>query len=65
MHHVRKIKDLKSRYDSGGIDFWTLQMAAINRKQIPLCKIHHLALHRGTLTHSERELLKEAIRNTK
>lgn len=65
MHHVRKIKDLKSRYDSGDIDFWTLQMAAINRKQIPLCKIHHLALHRGTLIHSERELLKEAIRNTK
>lgn len=65
MHHVRKIKDLRSRYDRGGIDFWTFQMAAINRKQIPLCKAHHLALHRGTLTHSEREMLKEAIRNLK
>lgn len=65
MHHVRKIKDLKARYARQEIDFWTLQMAAINRKQIPLCKAHHLALHKGTLTQREKELLKESIENLK
>nr|QWK44348.1 hypothetical protein [Ecklonia arborea] len=61
MHHVRKLKDMKIRYQEGSIDFWTLQMAAINRKQIPLCKAHHLALHNGSLTPFEKEKLKEAI----
>ncbi|CAN0548841.1 unnamed protein product, partial [Ectocarpus sp. 12 AP-2014] len=65
MHHVKKIKDLKAGYKAGKIDYWTLQMAAINRKQIPLCKAHHFALHRDTLSCKEREMLKEAIRNFK
>jgi len=63
MHHVRKIKDLKARQKAGKIDYWTLQMASINRKQIPLCTAHHLALHRGTLSSKEREMLSEAIAN--
>lgn len=62
MHHVKKIKDLVSRYKDKKIDYWTLQMAAINRKQIPLCKAHHIALHRGSLLPSEAEMLKESIK---
>lgn len=63
MHHVRKIKDLVSRYKDNKIDYWTLQMAAINRKQIPLCKAHHKALHKGTLLPSEVEQLRRSIKN--
>lgn len=62
MHHVRKIKDLKFRYKDKKIDYWTLQMAAINRKQIPLCKAHHIALHNGSLIPSEEEKLRKSIK---
>lgn len=62
MHHVKKIKDLVSRYKNKKIDYWTLQMAAINRKQIPLCKAHHIALHRGSLLPLEEEKLRESIK---
>ena len=61
MHHLRKLKYLKHRYREGSTD--TLQVAAINRKRIPLCKAHHLAMHKGSLTQSEKEKLKEAIEN--
>ena len=60
MHHVRKIKDLTSRYKDKKIDYWPQQMAAINRKQIPLCKAHHIVLHRGFLLPSEAEKLRES-----
>lgn len=53
MHHVRQIKDLKKRKE---LDFFTTQMAAINRKQVPLCKAHHIDLHRGSLSERDREL---------
>jgi hypothetical protein len=62
MHHVKKIKDLVSRYKNKKIDYWTLQMSAINRKQIPLCKAHHIALHRGSLLPLEVEKLRESIK---
>jgi len=45
MHHVKEIKNL--RKTSKKIDFFTRQMEAINRKQIPLCKDHHIRLHQG------------------
>jgi group II intron reverse transcriptase/maturase len=40
MHHVRQLKDLTRRLDP--IAF---AMAARSRKQIPLCRIHHIAQH--------------------
>ena len=60
MHHVKKIKDLKNPKLKK--DFFTRQMAGINRKQIPLCKDHHIRLHNDTWTISEKEKLKS---NTK
>jgi hypothetical protein len=62
MHHLRFIKDLKSKYGEKKMDFWKLQLSAINRKQIPLCKEHHIALHRDSLNPMEREKLIEAIK---
>jgi len=42
MHHVRHIR--KSGVKYGGFDKY---LGAINRKQIPLCKQHHLEVHNG------------------
>ena len=52
MHHVRKIRDLKDR--NSKLDFYTRQMAAINRKQVPLCRTHHAGLHNDTWTEIEK-----------
>jgi group II intron reverse transcriptase/maturase len=65
MHHVRKVKDLKSKAMKKNVDFFTAQMAAINRKQVPLCSAHHKALHNNTLSTQERELFKENIKSLK
>lgn len=54
MHHVRKIRDLKN--PNSKLDFFTRQMAAINRKQVPLCQDHHIRLHNNTWTAAEREI---------
>jgi hypothetical protein len=62
MHHVRKVRDLKSKVQGKNVDFFTAQMAAINRKQVPLCSEHHKALHNNTLSHNERELFKKNIK---
>lgn len=58
MHHVRKIKDL--RKPSSKLDFFSRQMAAINRKQIPLCRDHHARLHSNTWSEAERSKLMKA-----
>jgi len=59
MHHVRKIKDLMNRKH---LDWFTTQMAAINRKQVPLCKEHHIRLHNNTLTAPERVQYQEGLK---
>jgi len=63
MHHVRQIKDLKSKAKRKKLDFFTTQMAAINRKQVPLCPAHHQALHNNTLSSFERELFSSNVKS--
>ena len=42
MHHIRALKDIdKSKNKIHQF------MVAIQRKQIPLCKVHHKKIHRG------------------
>lgn len=53
MHHLTPIKDLKNKTK---LDFFTRQSIAINRKQVPLCRDHHLGFHRGTLCDRDKEL---------
>lgn len=65
MHHVRKIRDLEQKYRKGKIDFFTKQMAAINRKQIPLCKIHHTGVHHNKLSEAEMIAFTEGIQSLK
>jgi group II intron reverse transcriptase/maturase len=61
MHHVRKIRDLKAKYRKGKLDFFRVQMAAFNRKQVPLCRIHHITLHKGALTETERIAFRKGL----
>jgi hypothetical protein len=61
MHHIRRVKDLKSKLRKKNTDFFTFQMAAINRKQVPLCTEHHKAVHNNSLSDDERRLFKENI----
>jgi hypothetical protein len=65
MHHVRKVKDLKAKAAGGKMDFFTMQMASINRKQIPLCRTHHVALHRNNLSPLERQQFKAGLERLK
>lgn len=60
MHHLRQIRDLKNDLK---LDFFAQQMAAINRKQVPLCKEHHTDLHRGSLCERDRELFRTGCKN--
>jgi group II intron reverse transcriptase/maturase len=58
-HHVRKLRELNRRLH---LDFFTKQMAGVNRKQIPLCVEHHRGLHKGILSESERKAYSEGVR---
>jgi nicotine oxidoreductase len=60
MHHVRKLRELRSRLH---LDWLTMQMAAINRKQVPLCVNHHHRLHNNLLSAQERELFRQGCEN--
>ena len=55
MHHVRKLRELRNRRY---LDWFTMQMAAINRKQVPLCANHHDRLHNNSLSDMERKLFR-------
>lgn len=57
MHHVRQIRHIKK--PNVKLDFFTKQMALINRKQIPLCKDHHIRLHTGGWTEAEKLVLQK------
>ena len=61
MRHVRKIKDLKNKATDKKINFFTAQMASINRKQIPLCTIHYQALHNNNFSPQERKLFRDGL----
>lgn len=60
MHHVRTIKELRSRKH---LDWFTMQMASINRKQVPLCQRHHRALHLRNLTPQEMVAFKTGLKD--
>lgn len=57
MHHVRKIRELRNK--KSNLDFFTRQMAAINRKQVPLCREHHIRLHNDTWTKEEKIIFQQ------
>jgi hypothetical protein len=52
MHHLRKVANIRSKLKTNGYSS-SMVISAISRKQIPLCKFHHLELHNGNLTYWE------------
>jgi hypothetical protein len=58
IHHVRGIRDLKN---SLKLDWFTIQIATINRKQVPLCREHHLDLHHNKMNETERIAYKDGV----
>jgi len=48
MHHVRTVKDVRTKIINRNATFeqWT---GAVKRKQIPLCRYHHTLYHQGKL----------------
>jgi len=65
MHHVKQKKDLKFKYKSGKINFFTLQTRAINRNQVPLCKDHHIRFHNNTLIEEDKQKMRDYIQSCK
>jgi hypothetical protein len=45
------------------MDFFAMQIASINRKQVSLCKSHHINLHGNKLTEAEIIVFKEGVEN--
>nr|AIB08181.1 hypothetical protein [Neoporphyra perforata] len=62
MHHIRSVADIRKKLRSNKADFFSLQMAGINRKQVPLCREHHLKLHNKTLSPEETLLFQNNIK---
>lgn len=48
MHHLRSIKDLRDPKGKNK-DWFTRALIGINRKQVPLCRVHHEKLHNNKL----------------
>lgn len=61
IHHIRNLVDIKDRK----ADWFRKQMSSINRKQIPLCKEHHIKLHAKKLIKSDLDEYRLAIKNFK
>lgn len=59
MHHVDPMKNLMKRK----LDWWHLPMAAIKRQQVPLCKEHHVNLHKGKLSSAEKLAFQKSLEN--
>ena len=58
MHHVRKVDDVRGLMRSGKTISLAKWRGAINRKQIPICKFHHLLYHKGELTAADIRIIR-------
>lgn len=61
MHHIRSVKSARLKASTGKSD-WGSYVGMYLRKQIPLCKKHHVAIHRGSLTMEEIKLLNPYVK---
>jgi len=58
MHHVRALKDIASSKSTV-----VKHMIAMARTQIPLCRTHHLSVHRGNWRNSPRNIKQNSDEN--
>jgi hypothetical protein len=61
-HHVRSIFHIRTKIAKGQGNWFLNQMDAINRKQIPLCRTHHLQLHHNTMSAEDRILFTQGCK---
>lgn len=52
MHHLRRVADVRHKFRTGNAS-WKQIIGAVSRKQVPLCKYHHKALHSGNLNYGD------------
>lgn len=52
MHHVRKASDVRAKIRKG-VSTYLQWVGGFHRKQVPLCRYHHLLLHQGRLNHAD------------
>jgi hypothetical protein len=57
MHHLRAVKDVRTKMRRGNATFAQWQ-GAVKRKQIPLCQYHHQLYHKGQLNYADLTLIK-------
>lgn len=53
MHHVKSVKDVRSKYLSKETVSVARFAGAVLRKQVPLCSYHHQLYHKGDLSHQD------------
>jgi retron-type reverse transcriptase len=53
MHHIKSIKTIRSKIKEKKGNLFNLQLQALNRKQVPVCKAHHIKIHNNTLSTSD------------
>jgi hypothetical protein len=47
MHHVKHVKKTLRKKVPGSFNAYLEAMRIVNRKTLPVCKKHHLQIHRG------------------
>jgi len=62
-HHIRAIRDIRKDLVKGKGKWFLNQMAAINRKQVPLCRTHHLQLHHNSMSAEDRVLFSQGCKS--
>lgn len=45
VHHIRRMKDVRQRYQRGELPYWKLVMASRNRKTLVVCRGCHAEIH--------------------
>lgn len=60
LHHVNKLSNLRKR---NHLTWFQKQKAAVERKQLSLCKYHHRNLHNNKLSNIERKIWGDALKN--
>ena len=47
MHHVKHIRKALKKKKPGTYNYWLVAMRLVNRKTLPVCKVHHKHVHDG------------------
>jgi hypothetical protein len=57
MHHIKSVKNIRTKYRAGNKVTYAELKGAIIRKQVPLCAYHHHLYHKGKLNYSDLAII--------